>query len=335
MSYANVTTATRYYSRFWELFEYSLTGNAEYHQRDKYSLNFDESVSGSLIWYTFEFQYKGHKLHIVTSNGNDSNTKEFSISDINKYKMFDEFTQSYKPVIDHLFDCGLVFTEITSVTPAERWEMGKSEMYLEYNYHSRNFSKTSHNMTGSGMMSEQLDGSFNFWLGEGYPIGEWLEFVEPVIAKTEAKTGASEYAYAATPQDFDNELHIASEKEVIVKWTLLDHELLLYLSVGKREFYFEVRLDESPTVTCSVQLMEDKSAIDYRYDDEGRIEALIYRMSDQTEVYRYDSDKGFLTRKLTIPNDNSDTYVEDIFDTDKEYRKFEPTPQHNVARYIL
>lgn len=324
IGYAKVMTTTHSYSRSWELFEYSLGGYAEHSDRHKFSLNFDENVSGSYIWYSFKINHIGDKIYFVIGNGG-----KFEIQEIAKSKLVDRFTKAYCPVIDYLYDDGLAFIEITSLARVDRYLMGESDYDMEYRYNSRYYSNTSHQLEKSGQESELLNANFDFWLGEGHPIGEWLEFVEPVVTKKETKTGAAEYVRLATQQNYDNELHI--ENGPIVKWSLLENDLLLYLSVGKREFYFEVSLGESPTVKRSVQLMEDNRAIDYRYDDEGRIETLIIRQPDQTEVYCYDTDGGFLTRKLTIPNDDSDTYVEEIFDVAKEYRKYTPRPDETIV----
>lgn len=326
MSYADITNKTHSHSRFWELFEYSLNANAEFIENNKYSLNFKENVSGWFIWYSFELNYKGHKVQIYTANGGRDDSKEFSIHDISTTKKFDDFTQIFVPIVDLLFGDGLVFGEITSVTPVESFEIGMSEQYMEYHYCWRGYSATSHQLINSGMMSEQLDRSFDFWLGEGHRIGEWLDFVVPVVSKAETWTGELDYAYVAIPQEFDNELHISSEKEAIVKWTLNEHDLSFYLSVGKRMFYFEVKLGESPMLIRSVEERENK-LIEYQYNADGCVESLMIRSPESVEIYEYDSEEGFLTRKRTISKGTSDICVEETFDVSKEYRKF--TSRHD------
>lgn len=323
MGYADVMTNTHSHSRSWELFEYSLTGNAEFIEKDKYSLLFNEKVSGSSVWYSFELKCKGHKLQVFTANGGRDDSYEFSMHDISTSKGIDDFAQIYVPIVDLLFGDGLVFGEFTSVTPADKFETGMSEQYMEYHYHRREYSKTSHQLTTSGMMIEQLGRSFDFWLGEGHPIGEWIAFVEPVVSKTEAKTGALDCAYVGIPEDFDNELHISSEKEAVVKWTLNKDDLSFYLSLGKRAFFFEVRLGESPLLMRSIEEREDKK-IEYRYDEGGCVESLKIRLPESLEIYEYDYVEGFLTRKRTISNDAPDICIEEIFDVSKEYRKFTP-----------
>lgn len=104
------------------------------------------------------------------------------------------------------------------------------------------------------------------------------------------------------------------------QWNLTDDRLILEFVINNiRTFYLEIDLRLRPIVRHTVQREEDR-IIEHQFDIDGNLSSIAFKEKDKSEIYYYEPKTGMLVIKETKTDNRINTYLQEIYNTEKEYR---------------
>lgn len=266
-------------------------------------------------WYTFRLENDRYQSDITLTNSGETYVLE-SIElkeNLNKTNTTHCSEVPYSVTIFLRDTIGCVYSDIRP-TGKSIYSCGAKCFGFDYSVHD--YFGQDAQMSKSGKEKCYFDKTFDFILNEGQPYGEWRRFKGISIKSSERKNHKPDYI-------FDNIiLNLQSESQVggkTVKYSLFESQVVFKFNPDSiSTFIFELETSSIPYVKSIIH-KTPKGKIEHNFTSNGKIEVVGIQYGEGYEILHYDNVSGVLTKKQIYDNTEPNSYIEVIYNTDKEY----------------